>query len=120
MTPAQTLTSMSILDGVAVETFLFSLRPRRRVTAGHIWEVFKKNLISDKELRSAHSHQLQKLLLCHSTFRSVLVTGSTETQLTYSLGVCTAVLFFQLMRSTELNSHNLSIPQVLTVPVYTV
>lgn len=50
----------------------------------------KRNLIIGIELRSAHSHQPQKL-------RSALVTGPTEAQLTYSLPVCTAVLHLSVV-----------------------
>lgn len=63
---------------------------RCRDSGGHVGGSLKRNLISGIELRSAHSHQLQKL-------RSALVTGPTEAQLTYSLPVCTAVLHLSVV-----------------------
>lgn len=67
------------------------LYSRCRVSGGHVGGgSLKRNLISGIELRSAHSHQPQKL-------RSALVTGPTEAQLTYSLPVCTAVLHLSVV-----------------------
>lgn len=91
MTPAQTVTSMSIFGCVAVETSSL-LCTRGAGFQEDTWGggSLKRNLISGIELRSAHSHQPQKL-------RSALVTGPTEAQLTYSLPVCTAVLHLSVV-----------------------